>query len=147
MGPRSYFQHHPISLTRGTVFFWKKQEESMEKRIHRILIGLLLGGIVVLSFSLSKAAEVKTFEVKAERYKFTPDRITVNEGDTVIIKAIAIDKNHGLGIKAFNIKETLPKGTWVTIEFSADKKGEFTIRCTKFCGWKHFWMKGKLIVK
>jgi len=96
---------------------------------------------------LSTAEEVKTFEVKADNYKFIPRTITVNQGDKVIIKAIAIDKDHGIGIKAFNIKEPLPKGEWVTIEFKADKKGEFTIRCTKFCGWKHFWMKGKLIVK
>ncbi|MFB0505805.1 MAG: cupredoxin domain-containing protein [Thermodesulfobacteriota bacterium] len=119
----------------------------MEKRIHTILISLLLGGIIVLSFSLAKAEEVKTFEVKAKNYKFSPDRITVNKGDKVIIKAIAIDKDHGLGIKAFNVNKPLPKGELVTIEFMADKEGAFTIRCTKFCGWKHFWMKGKLIVK
>jgi heme/copper-type cytochrome/quinol oxidase subunit 2 len=96
---------------------------------------------------LSKAEEVKTFEVKAQNYKFKPARITVNKGDKVIIRAKAVDKNHGIGIKAFNIKKTLPKGEWVGIEFTADKEGKFTIRCTKFCGWKHFWMKGKLIVK
>ncbi len=119
----------------------------MEKRIHTILVTVLLIGFFVLSFSLSKAEEVKTFEVKAENYKFIPDTITVNQGDKVIIKAIAIDKDHGIGIKEFTINEPLPKGKWVTIEFTADQKGEFTIRCTKFCGWKHFWMSGKLIVK
>jgi cytochrome c oxidase subunit 2 len=119
----------------------------MEGRIHTILVNLSLIGIIVLSFSLSKAEELKTFEVKAENYKFNPDTITVNKGDKVIIKAIAIDKDHGFGIKAFNINEPLPKGELISIEFTADKKGEFTIRCTKFCGWKHFKMKGKLIVK
>ncbi|MFQ6079078.1 MAG: cupredoxin domain-containing protein [Thermodesulfobacteriota bacterium] len=119
----------------------------MEKRTHTILVSLLLMGIMVLSSSLLKAAEVKTFEVQAENYKFSPDTIMVNKGDKVVIKAIAIDKNHGFGIKAFNVKQTLPKGQPVVIEFTADKKGEFTIRCTKFCGWKHFWMKGNLIVK
>jgi len=119
----------------------------MEAKIHKVLLSLLLIGIIALSFSLSKAEEVKTFEVKAEDYKFIPDTITVNQGDKVIIKAIAIDKDHGIGIKVFNINKPLPKGEWVTIEFTADQKGEFTIRCTKFCGWKHFWMSGKLIVK
>ena len=119
----------------------------MERRIHIIVISLLLIGFIVSSYSFSKAEEVKRFEVKADKYKFIPDTITVNKGDKVIIRAIAIDKDHGLGIKAFNIKKTLPKGEWVTIEFTADKEGEFPIRCTKFCGWKHFWMKGKLIVK
>ncbi|NIS60309.1 MAG: cytochrome c oxidase subunit II [Proteobacteria bacterium] len=119
----------------------------MEKRIPTVLVSLLLIGTIALSFSLSTAAEVKTFDVKAKKYEFDPDTITVNKGDTVIIKAIAIDRDHGFGIKAFNIKKTLPEGKPVTIQFIADKQGEFTIRCTKFCGWRHFWMKGKLIVK
>lgn len=119
----------------------------MDKIIRTILVSLLLIGIGVLSFSFSNAGEMKTFEVKADNYKFNPDTITVNQGDRVVIKAISIDKDHGIGIKALNINKNLPKGKWVTIEFTADKKGEFTIRCSKFCGWKHFWMNGKLIVK
>ena len=104
-------------------------------------------GIIVLSFSLSEAEEVKTFDIKAENYKFNPDTITVNKGDEVIIEAIAVDKDHGFGIKAFNINQFLPKGKLITVKFTADKKGEFSIRCTNFCGWKHSRMKGKLIVK
>lgn len=119
----------------------------MKRGVRIVFIGLLSIGLVSLSFSPANAEEVKTFEVKAEDYKFIPDTITVNQGDRVIIKATAIDKDHGIGIKEFNINEPLPKGEWVTIEFTADKKGEFTIHCTKFCGWKHFWMSGKLIVK
>lgn len=49
-------------------------------------------------------------------------------------------------MKEYNIDRVLPKGEMVTIEFVADKKGEFTISCTKFCGWGHFGMKAKLIV-
>ena len=119
----------------------------MERKTRTIFVSLLLIGIIALSFSLSKAEEVKTFEVKADDYRFIPDTIAVNQGDKVIIRAIAIDRDHGLGIKAFNIDKPLPKGEWVTIEFTADKKGEFTSYCTKYCGWKHFLMTGKLIVK
>ena len=107
----------------------------------------MLLGVVVCSFSLLMAGEVKTFEVKADDYQFIPDTITVNQGDRVIIRAVSIDKDHGLGIKAYNISKPMPKGKWVTIEFTADKKGEFPIHCTVFCGWKHHWMRGKLIVK
>jgi cytochrome c oxidase subunit 2 len=118
----------------------------MTRRIYTILLSLSLIGIILLSFSLARAQEVKTFTVKAENYKFNPDTITVNKGDKVIINAIAVDKDHGFGIKAYEINQLLPKGQLVTIEFLADKAGEFTIRCTKFCGLKHFLMKGKLIV-
>ncbi len=119
----------------------------MKKRIYRTLINLSIIGTIVLSFSLLKAEEVKTFEIKAGNYKFNPDTIVVNKGDKVIINAIAVDKDHGIGIKAFNINQFLQKGELIAIEFTADKKGEFSILCTKLCGWKHLWMKGKLIVK
>ena len=70
----------------------------MDKIIRTILVSLLLIGIGVLSFSFSNAGEMKTFEVKADNYKFNPDTITVNQGDRVVIKAISIDKDHGIGI-------------------------------------------------
>jgi len=92
------------------------------------------------------AAETKTIQMTAEKYKFTPDTITVHQGDKVILKITATDVDHGFGLKAFDINRMLPKGKTVVIEFIASKKGEFTFKCTKFCGLGHFWMKGKLIV-
>ncbi len=119
----------------------------MERKMRAVFVNLLLIGTIILSFSVSRAEEVKTFEVKADDYKFIPDTIAVKQGDRVIIKAIAVDRDHGLGIKAFHIDKLLPKGKWVTIEFTPDMKGEFKIHCTKYCGWKHFLMTGKLIVE
>jgi cytochrome c oxidase subunit 2 len=89
---------------------------------------------------------MKTIRITAESYTFTPGTINVNQGDRVILKVTATDKDHGFGIKAYNINEVLPKGKTVAIEFVASKKGEFTIKCTKFCGLGHFGMKAKLIV-
>ncbi len=119
----------------------------MAKRIYKNWVILTFVVIIVLSFSLSKAETVKIFEIKAKKYIFEPNTIRVNHGDKVILNIIATDRAHGIGIKAFNIKSLLPKGKSVTVEFTADKKGEFPIVCTKFCGWKHSIMKGKLIVE
>ncbi|MFC1815204.1 cupredoxin domain-containing protein [Thermodesulfobacteriota bacterium] len=119
----------------------------MDARIHQNWTIPVLIVIIFLSFSLAKAETVKTFEVTSKKYEFNPDTITVNLGDKVIIKALATDRDHGIGIKAFNINVPLPKGKRVTIEFIADKKGAFTIFCSKFCGWKHSMMKGTLIVE
>jgi cytochrome c oxidase subunit 2 len=92
------------------------------------------------------AAETKTFQLTAQSYEFLPDTIRVNQGDKVILNITAIDKEHGFGIKKMNISQSLPKGKTVTIEFVAEKKGEFKINCTKFCGFGHFGMEAKLIV-
>jgi cytochrome c oxidase subunit 2 len=104
-------------------------------------------------FSLSSAAvnlsasEPKTFEITAQKFSYEPERIEINEGDQVILNITAVGTKHGVGIKVYNIDEILPKDETITIEFIADKKGEFTIQCTKFCGWGHFGMQAVLVVR
>jgi heme/copper-type cytochrome/quinol oxidase subunit 2 len=105
-----------------------------------IAIALLAGA------STLNAADTKTFKITAKKYEFIPGTIEVNQGDKVVLQVTAVDTDHGLGIRALNINHELPRGKTVTIEFVADKKGEFTIKCTKFCGWRHSSMTGKLIV-
>jgi len=117
--------------------------------LRKNILLIIVGVFVVINFnsSPSSAEEIKQLEIRADAYKFIPETITVKKGDKVIMKAVSIDKDHGIGIKAFNINQVLPKSEKVTIEFIADKQGEYTIFCTKFCGWKHFFMKGTLIVE
>jgi cytochrome c oxidase subunit 2 len=92
------------------------------------------------------AAETKVIKMNAEKYKFTPETINVNLGDNVVLEITATDTEHGFGLSAFDIDQNLPQGKTVTIEFVADKQGEFRFKCTSFCGWGHFGMSGKLIV-
>ena len=124
----------------------------MDPKNIKVKFRLLIFTMIVLSSFVSSgnlfAAETvtKTIQITAESYTFTPAAINVNQRDRVILKVTATDKDHGFGIKAYNINEILPKGKTVTIEFVASKKGEFTIKCNKFCGLGHFGMKAKLIV-
>jgi len=111
------------------------------------LIGFMT--VVLLAFGFvtaASAAETKVIKMTAQKYEFTPDTINVHQGDTVVLEITAVDTEHGFGLSAYNIDEKLPKGETVRIEFVADKKGEFTFKCTSFCGWGHFGMNGKLIV-
>jgi cytochrome c oxidase subunit II len=110
-------------------------------------IGLASVFLVVLGYAAgASAAETRVIKMTAEKYHFTPETINVNLGDTVVLEVTAIDTEHGFGLSAFNIDKDLLPGQTVRIEFVADKKGEFTFKCTHFCGWGHFWMDGKLIV-
>ena len=117
----------------------------LDKRFYR-LIYLFVAVVFLANAGNLDAQETKTFQITAKKYDYTPDTIKVNQGDKVVLQVTATDVDHGFGIKEYNINRVLPKDKMVTIEFVADKKGEFTISCTKFCGWGHFGMQAKLIV-
>jgi cytochrome c oxidase subunit 2 len=90
----------------------------------------------------------RTIEVVAGEFKFEPAVIDVVEGERIVLKARATDaKKHGLAIKEFGVKSTLPKtGETVSIEFTAGQPGTYTIACSVYCGSGHSRMKGRLVV-
>lgn len=86
--------------------------------------------------------------VIAERFKFTPDRLVVNQGDTVRLVVRSADGTHGIEIKKLDVDELVPKGGKpVTVEFVATEAGTFPITCSEYCGRGHERMKGVLEVR
>jgi heme/copper-type cytochrome/quinol oxidase subunit 2 len=90
----------------------------------------------------SASGVIKEFTVKAFRFGYDPNKIVVNKGDTVRIIINNTDTLHGMYIPDLNLL-----GSEI-IEFTANKSGEFTWRCTNpACGLGHPTMRGTLIVK
>lgn len=89
---------------------------------------------------------VKEFTMTATDFAFTPERIEVNEGDTVILYITSTDVDHGISIPEFNVAQDLPVGEEVEIQFLADKKGTFNFFCNVYCGVDHQEMTGILVV-
>lgn len=109
-----------------------------------IIAVLILSGIFFMNAKTGNAikdAEIKEFTVKAFRFGYTLDTITVNKGDKVKIIINNTDTLHGMRIPDLGIRGD------ETLEFTADKTGEFDWYCANMCGEKHMQMKGKLIVK
>ena len=93
------------------------------------------------------AGEAREISMTAKKYVFNPSTITVKKGEHVKLVITALDKDHGIKIEALGIKQKLKKGVPTTVEFAADEAGEFPFQCSKFCGFGHGKMKGKLIVE
>lgn len=87
------------------------------------------------------SSNVKEFTIQAFRFGYTPDTITVNKGDKVKIIIDNVDAAHGINLPDFNVQSV------DSIEFTADKSGEFYWNCLVPCGPGHREMTGKLIVK
>ena len=92
-------------------------------------------------------SKIKEFDMTAKQWEFAPSTITVTEGDTVRLNIKNLDITHGFSIFEFGVNERLEPGTTTTVEFTADKKGEYIFFCSVPCGKGHSGMKGKLIVE
>ena len=130
----------------------------MKKYLLTTFFVLLVGGMfwlyqkkpVIQQESTTAATttkSVKEFTMTAKQWAFDPAVITVKQGDKVRLKITSTDVAHGFALADFNVKVDLTPNTEETVEFVADKKGEFTFFCSVLCGQGHREMKGKLIVE
>jgi nitrous-oxide reductase len=87
----------------------------------------------------------------AIRSHFTPDRIEVNQGDTVNLHITSLeqaeDVTHGFTINMYNIDLSLEPGKHENVSFKADVPGVFPMYCTEFCSALHLEMAGYVLVK
>lgn len=97
---------------------------------------------------LVSAGAMQEITVEAHNWYFVPEEIRVKEGTKVKIILRGISGAHILAIPDFSVKSQLvEQGETTTVEFVADKKGEFSFKCAVFCGEGHSGMQGVLIVE
>ena len=92
------------------------------------------------------AGAVKEISVTAKQWEFDPNPIIVNKGDKLKLSIKSVDVAHGFSLPDFGINKKLEPGKTETVEFVADKSGQFTFFCSVICGSGHSDMKGTLIV-
>ncbi len=78
-----------------------------------------------------KEEAVRTFEVDGSNFKFSPNVLTVNEGDTVKIVFKNTQGFHDFVIDEFNVKsKTIQANQTDELTFVASKKGTFEFYCS-----------------
>jgi cytochrome c oxidase subunit II len=90
--------------------------------------------------------EAREIQVTAKKYEFNPAVIEVKQGEHIKLIITATDHDHGFECGDLHLNQILKKGKATTIEFTADKAGTFSFRCSHFCGMGHLKMKGKIVV-
>lgn len=116
------------------------------------LLAVALGTYLPVAFASSQG-ETREFIVDARRFAYSPNRLTVNIGDTVILRLRPQDVSHGLYLDGYGLKTDaspavpgVPGGEGV-LEFVADRPGKFRYRCSVTCGPLHPFMIGELNVE
>ncbi|MGI9585720.1 MAG: Sec-dependent nitrous-oxide reductase [Acidimicrobiia bacterium] len=87
----------------------------------------------------------------AVRSHYTPDHVSIKEGDHVIWHITNVDTSkdatHGLAVPGYNINLSLEPGETATMEFDATMDGTFPFYCTEFCSALHLEMAGYFLVE
>lgn len=111
-----------------------------------IVLGILLIGIWVIPFPYLSINRVRNFTVQANQFQFTPAVLKVQPGDQVTITLESTDVVHGLYIDQYDLSIQADPGQSASLQFIADRKGGFNLRCSVACGAMHPFMLGKLQV-
>ena len=90
--------------------------------------------------------QTRSFDMIGEDFRFSPDTLRVNDGDTVQINFSNPDVvPHLIDLPAFNQHIALAPGGEFTLEFVVDKTGSFPFVCS-VPGHEEAGMVGSLIV-
>jgi cytochrome c oxidase subunit 2 len=117
-------------------------------RFRRAVVAVSIGIAALASVGYAaQSPERRTIEVVARRFAFEPAQIDVAVGEPVRLLVRSGDGVHGIEIKKFKVKKTVPRGGEpVVIDFTPTEAGQFPIMCSEYCGDQHDSMKGMLVV-
>lgn len=90
---------------------------------------------------------IREMSVLATNWRFEPEEIVVRKGERVKLVVRGEWSDHGFALPEFEIDRYIKEGDTVTVEFIADKVGEFPFSCNVYCGTGHEWMRGVLRVE
>lgn len=114
------------------------------------LLTLALGVAVLLpalpAAAQDQAPNRRQVTIIARDFRFVPDRVEVIEGDLVRLTLTAEDAPVSVGIDAFRVMKRVDAGQSVTVEFRADRAGDFPYYCTMTSEPRCREMKGTLHV-
>ncbi len=115
-----------------------------------VLVGLP-AGIFGYKAWRGTSDDIKIVDIIArvpEQGGFTPDRMTLQQGEKVRFRLSSPDVVHGLTIPGLdvNVDEIYP-GKVVEVDVALDKPGRYAFACTRWCGVDHWRMRGVIEVE
>jgi cytochrome c oxidase subunit 2 len=112
------------------------------------IVGLTVVGIGLAMFAISQSTSVaeRVIKISAERYEYSPAKVTLKKGEAVILELTSEDRLHGFHIKELGVRADVLPGQPVRVRIVPDKVGTFPFTCDLFCGSGHGDMNGVILV-
>jgi cytochrome c oxidase subunit 2 len=83
------------------------------------------------------ANDAPVVEITAKRFGFTPDKITLKQGQPTKLRIHSEDVTHGFFLRPLKLDEEIPPGKTVEVTVTPPTAGTFTLICHHFCGAGH----------
>ncbi len=97
----------------------------------------------VASDSKKRPSHIK---IHAQKFAYSPNHITLIQGDKVLLELTASDFTHGFSVPDWNLRADIPPGTVTLLTITPEQAGEVMFLCDNFCGEGHETMHGKITV-
>ena len=107
----------------------------------------VFASVVFTGVSRVRAEDVPVIEITAKRFAFTPDKITLKQGQTVKLRLHSEDVTHGFFLRPLKLDEEIPAGQAVEVTVTPQTAGTFTTICDHFCGANHGNMNMTIVVE
>jgi cytochrome c oxidase subunit II len=115
----------------------RKAEDQLVKYIRKLLPALLMVCLASVASIASAQEQIRTIEIHARRYAFSPAEITLKKGETVKLRLLSDDVAHSLVVPGLQIKQEITKGHPAEVMVTPDSEGDFRGECGRFCGSGH----------
>jgi plastocyanin len=99
----------------------------------------------VVSSNPNQSTSFRSFDIKADGNKFSPDTVIVRQGDTININVTAVDKDYDFFQPDYGVKAQIPKGATKKVQFQGTASGKFLFYCVS-CGGPDKGPTGYLII-
>ena len=109
---------------------------------------LLAGPAVARLFAQEQAPpNRREFIITAKDFHFTPNRLEVTQDDLVKVTVRSEDVAYSLTIDEYRLSKRVPAGGETTIEFRADRAGNFPFYSNLTSDTRHNQTRGELVVR
>lgn len=85
-------------------------------------------------------------EIKADNWSFSPSSITVQQGQSIVLRISGINGVHGFAVPTLGINQSIAPGQSLNITLPTDVAGIFDFYCNIPCGTGHSDMRGQIII-
>ena len=117
------------------------------KYLTAFLLAAIALGLVFYHPRNARADGARVIEITARRFEFTPNRITLKKGETVVLRLTSQDVAHGFFLRPLKIDEIIDPAKPTELTITPQTAGTFTTICDHFCGVNHGNMKMTIVVE